>query len=481
MSLSELSTELDGLIIQQLPQYALHALTLTNKYYRGLAEPYLYRNIKVHDTSKYSMARLALNLVVRKELARYIRSFELVYTRENRVRARASDIVRMVKANVKANHLETEIFDDRLGNVRENFLTRSPEVKKIIQDLAGPLCGPQFTLKRFTGQFLGFLLTIILLLAPNLEHLQLEDIDDEIPHEAFWGRWQGSTQRASGKSYPFHKLKSLELSIGAEASIPILPPTESLKIRGQGDSRLCWLPHNGPRAIGGMCSLELQDVQISQDDFETMISLPQMRSMKHLKMTRIGHPTLETYDYRRLIQLLSTSLLTLKTLEWIGENGVYLHGTRSPFGSFRGLMQLEELTLDYQYLTPWTAVAISLHIIYPEHIIHPEAFFPASLKVLRIKNIPSHVLMSLQRKSANYILGTAKYLGLSRFDLYTDLPWSSIGIGWMEAIRKFLAKLVSSLDDIGTSMRIYNHIDQDDSELLCEKGYVLTCSRRTCM
>ena len=66
MSLSELSTELDGLIIQQLPQYALHALTLTNKYYRGLAEPYLYRNIKVHDTSKYSMARLALNLVVRK-------------------------------------------------------------------------------------------------------------------------------------------------------------------------------------------------------------------------------------------------------------------------------------------------------------------------------------------------------------------------------------------------------------------------------
>ncbi|CAN9473360.1 unnamed protein product [Alternaria alternata] len=325
MSLSELSTELDGLIIQQLPQYALHALTLTNKYYRGLAEPYLYRNIKVHDTSKYSMARLALNLVVRKELARYIRSFELVYIRENRVTARAFDIVRMVKANVKANHLETEILDDRLENVRENFLTRSPEVKKIIQDLAGPLCGPQFTLKRFTGQFLGFLLTIILLLATKLEHLQLEDIDDEIPHEACWERWQGFNQRASGKPYPFHKLKCLELSIGAEASIPILPPTESLKIRGQGDSRLCWLPHNGPRAIGGMCSLELQDVHISQDDLETMISLPQIRSMKHLKMTRIGHPTLETYNYRRLSQLLSTSLPILKTLEWIGEDGVYLH------------------------------------------------------------------------------------------------------------------------------------------------------------
>jgi hypothetical protein len=317
MSLSELSTELDGLIIQQLPQYALHALTLTNKYYRGLAEPYLYRNIKVHDTSKYSMARLALNLVVRKELARYIQGFELVYTCENRSRARASDIIRMVKAN----HLKTEIFNDRVENVRENFLTRSPEVKKIIQDLVGP----QFTLKRFTGQFLGFLLTIILFLATNLEQLQLEDIDDEIPHEACWERWQGSTQRASGKSYPFHKLKRLELSIGAEASIPILPPTESLKIRGQGDSRLCWLPHNGLRAIGGMCSLELQDVHISQDDLETMISLPQIRSMKHLKMTRIGHPTLETYNYRRLSQLLSTSLPILKTLEWIGEDGVYLH------------------------------------------------------------------------------------------------------------------------------------------------------------
>jgi hypothetical protein len=143
-------------------------------------------------------------------------------------------------------------------------------------------------------------------------------------------------------------------------------------------------------------------------------------------------------------------------------------------------MQLEELTLDYQYLKPSTD-AIALHIILPEHIIFPELFFPASLKVLRITNVPSYVLMSLQRESANYILGTAKYLGLSKFDLYTDLPLSSIGIHWMEAIRKFLVELVSSLDDIGTSMRIYNHIDQDNSELICEKGYVLTCSRQICM
>ncbi|CAN9164507.1 unnamed protein product [Alternaria sp. RS040] len=480
MSLSELSTELDGLIIQQLPQCALHALTLTNKYYRGLAEPYLYTNIKVRDTSIYSMARLALNLVVLKELARHIQSFELVYTRENRVRARASDILRLVKAN----HLEPELFNDRVENVREELLTKSPEVKKIIQDLAGPLCSRQFTLKRFTnalgtGQSLDILLTIILLLATNLEHLRLENIANRIPHEACWERWKGSNQRSSGKSYPFHNLKSMELSIGTKAIIPIITPTESLKIRGQGYSRLCWLPHNGPRVIGDMCSLELQDLQISQDDLETMISLPQMRSIKHLKVTRIGRTTLGTYDYRRLSQLLSTSLPTLKTLEWIGKNGVYL-GTRSPFGSFRGSMQLEELTLDYQYLEPSTD-AIALHIILPKHIIFPELFFPASLKVLRITNVPSHVLMSLQRESANYILGTAKYLGLSKFDLYTDLPLSSIGIHWMEAIRKFLVELVSSLDDIGTSMRIYNHIDQDNSELICEKGYVLTCSRQICM
>ena len=186
------------------------------------------------------MARLALNVVVPKELARYIRSFELVYTCENRIRTHASDILRLVKAN----HLKTEFFNDRVENVREELFTRSPEVKKIIQDLAGPLCGPQFTLKRFinaldTGQLIGILLTTILLLATNLNHLQLEVIDDEIPHEACWERWQGSTQGASGKSSPFHKLRSLELSIGAKASIPVLPPTEGLKIRGQGYSRLC--------------------------------------------------------------------------------------------------------------------------------------------------------------------------------------------------------------------------------------------------
>ncbi|CAN9168646.1 unnamed protein product [Alternaria alternata] len=235
MSFSELPTELDELIILQLPRCALHALTPTKKYHRGLAEPYLYRKIKIYDTSAYSMVRLALNLVVRKELARYIRSFVLVYTRENSVRARASAIL----GTVKANDMRIEFSNDRVENVREELLTRSPEVKKIIKDLADPLCGPQSTLQKFidalcTGQFIGFSLAIILLLVTNLEHPQLENIDDRIPHEACWERWQESIQRASRKSYPFHKLESLELSIGAEASIPILPPTETLKIRGQG-------------------------------------------------------------------------------------------------------------------------------------------------------------------------------------------------------------------------------------------------------
>lgn len=92
-----------------------------------------------------------------------------------------------------------------------------------------------------------------------------------------------------------------------------------------------------------MCILELQDVQMTQVNLETMVSLPQMRSMKHPKMDRIG----SLYDCIRLTQSLSTSLSKLKTIEWIDESGGYSHGSKIPFGSFRGFTQLEELTLYY--------------------------------------------------------------------------------------------------------------------------------------
>ncbi|CAN9140765.1 unnamed protein product [Alternaria alternata] len=108
-------------------------------------------------------------------------------------------------------------------------------------------------------------------------------------------------------------------------------------------------------------------------------------------MDRIG----SLYDCSRLTQFLSTSLSKLKTIEWIDESGGYSHGTKIPFGSFRGFTQLEELTLYYQDLVAWMTGSISEDRIHPEHLIQPEPSLPVSLKVLKIKNVLLIVLKGL--------------------------------------------------------------------------------------
>jgi hypothetical protein len=158
----------------------------------------------------------------------------------------------------------------------------------------------------------------------------------------------------------------------------------------------------------------------------------------------------------------------LKTFEWTGSNRGF--SIANPFGSFRGFTQLEELTLGCQFLTYWRFEP-------PEHLLHPETFLPESLVTLTIMDFPEMLLHGLQKPtifspSENYILSTATSLGLSKFDLFAtwDLWW--LGTGYMKGMREFLTELVSSLNDVGTSMRIYQQEGESDSDstLLFELG-----------
>ncbi|KAI4955810.1 hypothetical protein J4E91_000017 [Alternaria rosae] len=80
MSLQKLSTELDGHIASCLvgDTKALSAFSKTNKYYRGVAEPYLYTNIEVYEYDLEMPLRLLFTLLDRKELALYIRRLSYV-------------------------------------------------------------------------------------------------------------------------------------------------------------------------------------------------------------------------------------------------------------------------------------------------------------------------------------------------------------------------------------------------------------------
>jgi len=80
MSLQKLSTELDGHIASCLVSdtKALSAFSKTNKYYRGIAEPYLYTNIEVYESELERPLRLLFTLLERKELALHIKSLSYV-------------------------------------------------------------------------------------------------------------------------------------------------------------------------------------------------------------------------------------------------------------------------------------------------------------------------------------------------------------------------------------------------------------------
>lgn len=82
MSLGELSTELDSRIASLVhDKSALSAFSLTSKYYRMIAEPYLYKNIEVDEYDYHTLLRLLFTLLDRNELAAYVKSIK--YTQGN--------------------------------------------------------------------------------------------------------------------------------------------------------------------------------------------------------------------------------------------------------------------------------------------------------------------------------------------------------------------------------------------------------------
>jgi hypothetical protein len=72
MSMFSLSTELEENILRQLAQPELDSISRTSKYYRTLAEPFLYKSLKISEDQEYSLACLLVICLRRKELATHI-------------------------------------------------------------------------------------------------------------------------------------------------------------------------------------------------------------------------------------------------------------------------------------------------------------------------------------------------------------------------------------------------------------------------
>jgi hypothetical protein len=124
MSLASLSTELDEPIIRQLPQSDLHSISLTSKYYRALAEPHLYKDIRMCVQDNSGILWFFLTLLDRKELVQHIQTFTLA----------SKDEVKMVN-------------DDYVSGTYTQLYGNAVKIHGLIQQFAAPFRSTQFTRK----------------------------------------------------------------------------------------------------------------------------------------------------------------------------------------------------------------------------------------------------------------------------------------------------------------------------------------------
>ncbi|KAI4675307.1 uncharacterized protein J4E84_010199 [Alternaria hordeiaustralica] len=440
MSLSDLSTEIDEMIIQYLPHHALHNLTLTNKYYRKIAEAQLYRNIEVRSPNILSVPRLLLTLISRRELSQHIRSFAFDIANE--------------QWEADLHYLSYYDPSNTIEKVSKDLSKKSSEVQHALKELAFPLKEPLFDVTWYYNVSreiwtIDASLALILCLATNLEHLRLMNKSSAIIETVCPARWQRLTKSPSLGVWPLKRLKSLDVALGKEASIPILAPVETLKVNGiceyyknGGNHNFQW-SYRGSKRTAVLRNLELRYIDLQPDQLHRMLELPEMHGIQHLKMVNVYVEVLGDYDHRRLNGPLADLFPSLKTFEWTG----YHSGEFRPFGSFRELVQLEELTLGFAYIRPGGVNIFTT----PTHLLQPKESFPDSLVALTITEMPRAFLHDLQvtwaaSPSRNCLLTTARSLGLSKFDLYLDLE-DRVAHPYTESIKKFLVELVSALND----------------------------------
>jgi len=451
MSLSELSTEIDEMIIQYLPQRAVHNLMLTNKYYRKIAEPYLYRNVQVRSPNILSIPRLLLTLISRRELSQHIRSFAFDIANE--------------QWEADLHYLRYYDPNNTIEKASKDLSKKSSEVQKALKDLAYPLKEPLFDVTWYYSMSreiwaIDASLALILCLATNLEHLRLMNMSSAIIEAVCPARWQRLTKSASLGVWPLGKLKSLDVYLGKEAAIPILAPIETLKASGARTfpnntfhHDLQW-SHRGSKRITFLRNLELQHITLQPDQLHRMLELPEMHGIQSLKMKNvcIDGPY---YDYSRLGRLLRILLPSLKIFECTHGTTGWTPRTKRPFTSFKELTQLQELTITLELMTPQDRLISDT----PVHLFHPKGFFPDSLRALQIRHFPRSLIYDLVDKiclnsqTNNYLLITAASLGLSSFDLGIA-SGAREEPGYKSKLLLLLKETICRFKDFGTSMEI---------------------------
>jgi hypothetical protein len=149
-----------------------------------------------------------------------------------------------------------------------------------------------------------------------------------------------------------------------------------------------------------------------------------------------------------------------------------------PFGSFKGLGELSELTVDFDFMTP------AMYEVYYERVLHvsePHKYLPSSLESLHVTCIPArnvNALLANYSKTAplDLIQGRVVALGLRKISLSITMEdrnnnEESGTTELLKRLRKFNPEVVNELFNMGTTLRVWRQGGRFDAKLLYEPGF----------
>ncbi|KAF1842265.1 uncharacterized protein K460DRAFT_409681 [Cucurbitaria berberidis CBS 394.84] len=458
MSLSTIPPELGGEIARFMDHDALNNLSKVSKYYRSIAEPFLYRNLEFRGRQDTNIRWLFLTIVSRPGLAAHIRSFKL--------------ILRWSQAKGKATTVD----------LNESFCKLYKQLKGVLLEILGANAPPEMTstwvceIARpdgLEGCLAYILFRAVSILSIDLGEPILPKFGPLLAQIAYYACQKGIFKA----SVPFSRLKNFRGPFPGVRNIPHLPSLDFLEI-----THWSWkLQDTLNRApdirtldtAGGtkIQSLKLQfvDIQIS-----TLCKLLQHERLRHLTVfSMINMYDLGNDISQSIITTLQDHCPYLTTLEWLCWAEEFGEGNSEPVQGLQELHSLTILLIDLSFMVnhpPRTSDFLNLTRI-----------LPPNLESLNLASVPCWNFVDWVEPYANNAVSTKHamqhmrylkaYIPLRKFSISLDPVLEGDRALWMQrfsGIRHFLITMARSFLAMGIKLSILEEVLGSYSELRSE-------------
>ncbi|CAO2657147.1 Nn.00g032730.m01.CDS01 [Neocucurbitaria sp. VM-36] len=435
----------------------LNNLSKVSKYYRSIAEPYLYRHFSFWTRQKTNIRWLFLTIVSRPDLAAHIRSCKLVEF---------------------GRHIKGEALDTGLDEI---FCEMFQQLKSIVLDILGPNAPPElisnWVIALVRPDYFEGCLAYILFRAVSIESLDLGQL---AAHEdgSLIARITPYAYRngSSTNPTPFTKLKDLRSPFRAIMNIPHLPSLESMQISSwvnsvhgesiiflQGDPN-GW--KSGLADSAKIHTLVLHDVGVLPSSLCEILQQKRLNHLRSLTLHDAFDPRLD--DYQEVVETLRDHCPYLKCLEWLrvdDEGDDYNPQPElKPLQGLRELRSLTILRLDAGFL---------VDLDQSQDLRDPLAILPPNLESLHLSGVHGWYLrlniLSYARNFIDFVQSLARLNHLQRFSI--ALQESQVNVGWFgvsPALEIILRNIQGSLLTVGTEFMVFMKPLGEYELILCE-------------